>query len=70
MLNHLYSRAVAITLVVKHWHQYLLGHRFVILTYHCNLNELMSQSIQTSEQNVYSTKLHGYDFTIQYKFGK
>ncbi|XP_014511566.1 uncharacterized protein LOC106770264 [Vigna radiata var. radiata] len=59
----------AITSAVKKWRQYLLGHRFIILTDHRSLKELMSQVIQTPEQQVYLSKLLGYDYAIQYKAG-
>ena len=60
----------AITTVVKKWRQYLLGHSFVILTDHCNLKELMSQVVQTPQQELYLARLIGYDYTIQYRSGK
>lgn len=59
----------AITTTVKRWHQYLLGRAFTIMTDHKSLKELMSQHIQTPEQQVYLTKLLGYDYTIMYKAG-
>ena len=40
----------AITTIVPKWRQYLLGHKFTILTDHKSLRELMNQVIQTSEQ--------------------
>ena len=40
----------AITSAVRKWGHYLLGHAFVILTDHRSLKELMSQVIQTPEQ--------------------
>lgn len=43
---------------------------FVILTDHKSLKELMSQVVQTPEQQVYLSKLLGYDYSIQYKSGK
>ena len=55
---------------MRKWRQYLLGHPFVILTDHKSLKELMSQVIQTHEQQVYLSKLLGYDYSIQYKVGK
>jgi hypothetical protein len=60
----------AITAAVKKWRQYLLGHPFVILTDHRSLKELMSQIIQTPEQQLYLSRLIGYDYTIQYRSGK
>lgn len=59
----------AITTAVRKWRQYLLGHSFVILTDHKSLKDLMSQVIQTPEQQVYLSKLLGYDYCIQYKAG-
>ena len=60
----------AITAAVKKWRQYLLGHSFVILTDHRSLKELMSQVVQTLEQQLYLARLIGYDYTIQYRSGK
>lgn len=60
----------AITMAVKKWWQYLLGHRFVILTDHRSLKELMAQAVQTLEQQVYLARLMGYDYTIHYRVGK
>lgn len=44
---------VVITIAVKKWRQYLLGHHFTILTEHRNLKELMTQVIQKQEQQLY-----------------
>jgi len=60
----------AITTAVKKWRQYLLGHPFTIHIDHKSLKELISQVIQTPEQQVYLSKLLGYDFKIQFKSGK
>jgi len=54
---------------VRKWRQYLLGHKFTIFTDHRSLRELMSQVIQTPEQQFYLAKLLGYDYDIQYKEG-
>jgi hypothetical protein len=40
----------AITAAVKRWRQYLLGHFFIIQTDHRSLKELLTQVIQTPEQ--------------------
>lgn len=59
----------AIVAAVRKWRQYLLGHRFTIFTDHRSLRELMSQVVQTPEQQFYLAKLLGYDYDIQYKAG-
>lgn len=38
-----------ITTAVKKWCQYLLGHRFTILTDHCSLKELLTQVIHVGQ---------------------
>lgn len=60
----------AITSAVKKWRQYLLGHQFIILTDHRSLKALMSQVVQTPEQQLYLARLLGYDYKIQYRSGK
>ena len=60
----------AITQVVTRWRHYLLGNKFVIKTDHKSLKELMTQVIQTPEQQYYLTKLLGYEFDIFYKARK
>lgn len=56
----------AITQAIRRRH-YLLGRCFVIKTYHRSLRELMSQVVQTQEQQFYLTKLLGYDYDIVYR---
>lgn len=46
-----------ITSAVKRWRQYLLGHYFIIQTDHRSLKELLTQVIQTPEQQFYLAKL-------------
>lgn len=60
----------ALTKAVKKWCQYLLGNKFRIYTDHKSLKSLMTQSIQTSEQQKWLTKLMGYQYDICYKPGK
>lgn len=57
----------AITEAVKKWRQYLLGQTFKIFTDHKSLKGLMTQSIQTLEQQKWLTKLLGYSYEIYYK---
>ncbi|XP_076928272.1 uncharacterized protein LOC143592185 [Bidens hawaiensis] len=54
----------AITEAVKKWRQYLLGRRFRIHTDHHSLRHLLTQTIQTPEQQKWVTKLMGYDFEV------
>ncbi|GAU50876.1 hypothetical protein TSUD_411060 [Trifolium subterraneum] len=60
----------AITTAIKKWRQYLLGHPFTIYTDHQSLKELLTQVIQTPEQQIYLAKLMVYDYSIHYKSGK
>ena len=59
----------AITSAVKKWRTYLLGRKFIIHTDQRNLRELMTQVIQTPEQQFYLAKLLGYHYDIVYKPG-
>lgn len=55
----------AITVAVKKWRRYFLGHHFTILTDHKCLKELMTQVIQTPKHQLYLARLIGYDYSIQ-----
>ncbi|CAJ2641599.1 unnamed protein product [Trifolium pratense] len=59
----------AITSAVKKWRSYLLGRKFIIHTDQRSLRELMTQIIQTPEQQFYLAKLLGYSYEIIYKPG-
>jgi hypothetical protein len=59
----------AITSAVKKWRTYLLGTTFIIRTDQRSLRELMTQIIQTPEQQFYLAKLLGYSYEIVYKPG-
>ncbi|XP_042510970.1 uncharacterized protein LOC122086287 [Macadamia integrifolia] len=60
----------AISQAVQKWRQYLLGRQFIIKTDHRSLKNLMTQVIQTLEQQQYLSKLLGFVYTIVYKPGK
>ena len=60
----------AIVEAVAKWRQYLLGRHFVIRTDHRSLKELLTQVIQTSEQQRFLHNLLGYQFSIEYKTGR
>lgn len=59
----------AVVEAVTKWRQYLLGRPFIIRTDHKSLRELLTQVIQTPEQQYYMRKLMGFQFTIEYKAG-
>jgi len=59
-----------ITEAIKKWRQYLFRNHFKIYTKQKSLNTLISQTIQTPEQQNWTAKLQGYDFQIIYKPGK
>lgn len=63
------KKLYAIVQAVGKWHHYLLGRRFVIKTDHKNLKNLLSQVIQTPEQQAFLYKLLGFDYVIEYKPG-
>ncbi|KAM0014322.1 putative nucleotidyltransferase, Ribonuclease H [Helianthus debilis subsp. tardiflorus] len=59
----------AITQAIAKWRQYLLGHKFTILTDQQSLKRLQDQVIQTPEQQKWLGKLLGFDFDIVYRPG-
>ncbi|KAJ0810360.1 putative nucleotidyltransferase, Ribonuclease H [Helianthus annuus] len=66
-----YTREMyAITQSIAKWRQYLLGHRFTIITDQQSLRNLNDQVIQTPEQHKWLGKLLGFDFDIIYRPGK
>ncbi|MCI28419.1 enzymatic polyprotein, partial [Trifolium medium] len=60
----------AITEAVKKWRQYLIGRHFHIFTDQKSLKSLLVQTIQTTEQQKWTSKLQGFSFDIFYKPGK
>ena len=60
----------AITQAVSKWRQYLLGQKFTIITDQQSFRILTNQTIQTSEQQKWLSKLVGFDFHIVYRPGK
>ncbi|VFQ66833.1 unnamed protein product [Cuscuta campestris] len=59
----------AIVEAIQKWRQYLLGREFIIRTNQRSLKELLSQVVQTPEQQLYVRKLMGFKFRIEYKTG-
>ncbi|KZV56866.1 peroxidase 64 [Dorcoceras hygrometricum] len=60
---------MALVLAVRHWRPYLLDRRFLVLTNHKSLKELLHQRITTPDQQPWLSKLLGYEFQIKYKAG-
>ncbi|KZV39492.1 hypothetical protein F511_28156 [Dorcoceras hygrometricum] len=60
---------MALVLAVRHRRPYLLGRKFVILTDHKALKEILHQRITTPDQQQWISKLMGYEFQIKYKAG-
>ncbi|PNX92586.1 Ty3/gypsy retrotransposon protein, partial [Trifolium pratense] len=75
MCNRMQSSSVyvremfAITEAVKKWRQYLIGRHFHIFTDQKSLKSLLVQTIQTTEQQKWTSKLQGFSFDIFYKPG-
>lgn len=67
----IYTRKMfVITQAVCKWRHYLLGNHFIIKTDHKTLKNLLTQVIQTQDQQVFLCKLLGFHYTIEYKPGK
>jgi len=59
----------AITEALAKFRHYLLGTRFILKTDQQSLQSLLTQALQTPEQQAWMHKLLGFDFEIQYKAG-
>ena len=59
----------AIVEAVQKWRQYLLGREFIIRSDQRSLKDLLSQIVQTPDQQFYIRKLMGFKFRIEYKSG-
>lgn len=57
----------AIVEAVQKWRQYLLGREFIIRSDQRSLKDLLSQVVQTPDQQFYLRKLMGFKFVIEYK---
>ncbi|KAJ0578410.1 putative nucleotidyltransferase, Ribonuclease H [Helianthus annuus] len=60
---------LAIIFAVQYWHHYLSTGHFIIKTDQKSLKHLLEQKITTPLQQVWLSKLMGYDFEILYKQG-
>ncbi|CAM8968817.1 unnamed protein product [Rhodiola kirilowii] len=60
----------AVVQAVLKWRQYLLGNHFTIVIDHQPLKTLLTQTVQTPEQQRWVSKLLGFDFNVIYTPGK
>lgn len=56
----------ATTEAIFKWRQYLLGAKFIIRTDQHSICQMMTQTIQTTEQQRFLVKLLEFDYTIEY----
>lgn len=55
---------LAVIIATQKWCSYLLGHYFIIKTDHEALEHLMDQKITTNLQQMWLSKLLGYDHSV------
>lgn len=60
---------LAVLLVVKKWHAYLIGKHFLIRTDHQSLRFLADKQTITPYQQKWVAKMLGYDYSIVYRSG-
>ncbi|OMO86983.1 Integrase, catalytic core [Corchorus capsularis] len=60
---------LAVLMAVKKWNSYLSGRHFIIKTDHQSLKFLSNQQATTPAQQLWVTKMMGYDYEVQYGKG-
>jgi len=60
---------LAIVFAVQIWEQYLLGRPFIVKTDQKSLKHLLDQKLSTPFQQLWLTKLMGFQYEIQHKSG-
>ena len=64
------KKMLALVLAVQKWQPYLLGQTFIVRTDHRSLKFLWEQRITTYAQQIWLSKLIGYDFQVEYRKGR
>jgi hypothetical protein len=60
---------IGLVQAVRHWRPYLWGHEFVVRTDHFSLKFLLDQRLSTIPQHQWASKLLGFDFRVEFKYG-
>jgi hypothetical protein len=61
---------IGLVQAMGHWQPYLWGRPFRVRTEHYSLKFLLDQRLSTVPQHQWTSKLFGYDFTIEYRPGR
>jgi hypothetical protein len=64
------KEGLAVVWAVKHFHKYLMGKKFTIITDHSALKFMKTQKIPNGRRGRWMMELQKYDFEIVYKSGK
>ena len=61
---------IGLVQAVRHWRPYLWGRAFIVRTDHYALKYMLDQRLSTIPQHHWISKLFGFDFRVEYHFGK
>ena len=61
---------IGLVQAVRHWRPYLWGRHFSVRTDHYSLKFLLDQRLSTVPQHQWTSKLFGFDFSVEYRPGR
>jgi hypothetical protein len=61
---------IGLVQAVRHWHSYLWGRHFLVLTDHYSLKYLLDHRLSTVPQHQWVNKLFGFDFAVEFRPGR